>query len=86
MDQGALIVTLIVGAIVGYLAAKVLSRTGFGVIGDLVVSMVGSLIGSWVWNFLHPVEDHDFEFFLHTAAAAAVGGLVLLILWRIARR
>jgi uncharacterized membrane protein YeaQ/YmgE (transglycosylase-associated protein family) len=86
MDQGALIVTLIVGAIVGWLGAKILRRTGFGVIGDLVVGMVGSLIGSWVWNFLHPVEDHGFDFFLHTAAAAAVGSLVLLILWRITRR
>jgi len=86
MDQGVLIVTLIVGAIVGYLAAKVLKRTWFGVIGDLVVGMVGSVIGSWLWNWSHPVEDHGFDFFLHTAAAAAVGSLVLLILWRIARR
>ena len=83
MNQGALIVTLIVGAIIGWMAAKVLKRTGFGVIGDMVVGMVGGLIGSGVWSFLHPPAD-GFDV-VHTIAASAVGSLVLLVLWRIAR-
>lgn len=84
MDQGALIVTLIVGAIVGWVAAKVLKRTGFGVVGDIIVGMVGGFIGAWVWSFLHkPAESFDM---IHTGAASAVGGLVLLVLWRMARR
>jgi uncharacterized membrane protein YeaQ/YmgE (transglycosylase-associated protein family) len=86
MDQGVLIVSLIVGAIVGYLGAKVLKRTWFGVIGDLVVGMVGALIGSLIWNRFNPVEAQGFDFLLHTAAAAAAGSIVLLILWRIVRR
>jgi uncharacterized membrane protein YeaQ/YmgE (transglycosylase-associated protein family) len=84
MDQVALIVTLIVGAIIGWAAAKVLKRTGFGVVGDIIVGMVGGFIGVWVWSFLHkPAESFDV---IHTPAASAVGALVLLVLWRMVKR
>jgi uncharacterized membrane protein YeaQ/YmgE (transglycosylase-associated protein family) len=81
MDQGALIVSLIVGAVVGWLAARVLKRTWLGEVGDIVVGMAGGFIGSWVWSFLHPSAD-----MVHTVIASAAGGLVLLILWRVVRR
>lgn len=84
MDQGALIVSLIVGAIVGWLAARVLKRTWLGEVGDIVVGMAGGFIGSWVWGFFHPsAESFDVT---HTIAASAAGSLVLLILWRVVRR
>lgn len=84
MDQVALIVTLIVGAIVGWAAAKVLKRTGFGVVGDIIVGMVGGFVGFWVWSFLHkPAESFDV---VNTAAASAVGALILLVLWRMVKR
>jgi uncharacterized membrane protein YeaQ/YmgE (transglycosylase-associated protein family) len=84
MDQMALIVTLIVGAIIGWAAAKVLKRTGFGVIGDIIVGMVGGFVGAWVWSFLHqPAESFDV---VRTPAASAVGALVLLVLWRMVKR
>jgi uncharacterized membrane protein YeaQ/YmgE (transglycosylase-associated protein family) len=89
MDQWALIVSLIVGAIVGWLAARVLKRTWLGEVGDIVVGMAGGFVGSWVWGSwvsgsLHPpAESFDMT---HTIAAAAAGSLVLLILWRVVRR
>lgn len=88
MDQGATILALIVGAIAGWLAARVLKRTGFGVVGDIVVGMIGGFIGAWVWTFLHPAAEGAAMGFdvLHTIASSAVGGIVLLVLWRLARR
>jgi uncharacterized membrane protein YeaQ/YmgE (transglycosylase-associated protein family) len=84
MDQGVLIVSLIVGAIVGWLAARVLKRTWLGEVGDIVVGMAGGFVGSWVWRFLYPAaEGLDV---IHTVAASAAGSLVLLILWRVVRR
>ncbi len=85
MDQVATIISLIVGAIAGWLAAKVLKRTGFGALGDLIVGMVGGFAGAWIWTFLHPPADGAFDLY-HTLASSAVGGIVLLVLWRLARR
>jgi uncharacterized membrane protein YeaQ/YmgE (transglycosylase-associated protein family) len=82
MDQVATITALIVGAIVGWLVAGVLKRKGFRRISDIAVSMVGGVIGAFVWTFIYgSAGSIDFKMI----AAAAVGGLVLLIVWRLAR-
>jgi uncharacterized membrane protein YeaQ/YmgE (transglycosylase-associated protein family) len=75
------IVELVVGGFAGYVATKVLKRTGFGVIGDVIVGMIGGVAGAWLWRFVSPDAD-----LFHTLAASAVGGIVLLIVWRVVRR
>ena len=44
MEQG-LIVALVIGAVAGWLAGKILKGTGFGLIGDVIVGVIGSYIG-----------------------------------------
>src|SRR5436309_8188344 len=44
---------LIVGIIAGFLAGKVMRGTGFGLIGDLIVGVLGALLGGWVFGLLH---------------------------------
>ena len=39
---------LIVGLIAGALAGRVTKGSGFGILGDIVVGLVGALIGGWV--------------------------------------
>ena len=45
----ALIITLIVGAIAGWLAGLVVQGTGFGLIGDIVIGIIGALLASWLF-------------------------------------
>ena len=45
----ALIITLIVGAIAGWLAGIVVRGTGFGLIGDIVIGIIGALIASFLF-------------------------------------
>jgi uncharacterized membrane protein YeaQ/YmgE (transglycosylase-associated protein family) len=75
------VVELVVGGFAGYVATKVLKRTGFGVIGDIFVGMIGGVAGAWLWGLFSP----DAGLF-HTLSASAVGGIVLLIAWRVATR
>jgi uncharacterized membrane protein YeaQ/YmgE (transglycosylase-associated protein family) len=44
----SLLVILIVGLIAGWLAGKIVEGSGFGLIGDMAVGIVGALIGSWL--------------------------------------
>ena len=83
MDQVAIIISLVIGAVVGGLGARVLQRTGFGVVGDIIVGMIGGIGGAWIWTFIHAADGFDPY---HTVTSSAVGGLVLLVLWRLARR
>ena len=49
--MGSLIATLIIGAIAGWLAGKIMRGGGFGVLMNIVVGVVGSFVGNamlWV--------------------------------------
>ena len=42
----ALLIALIIGAIAGWLAGLLVQGTGFGLLGDILVGIVGALITS----------------------------------------
>jgi uncharacterized membrane protein YeaQ/YmgE (transglycosylase-associated protein family) len=83
MDQVTTIIWLAVGAIVAWLAARVLKRKGFGFVGDIIVGMIGGLAGGFIWSSVHSADGFDLY---RTIAAPAAGAAVLLVLWRLARR
>lgn len=43
---------LIIGIVAGWLAGNIMKGRGFGLIGDLVVGVVGSFIGGYLFNAL----------------------------------
>lgn len=45
--QGLLVI-LLVGLVAGWLAGKIVAGSGFGLVGDVAVGIVGALIGSWL--------------------------------------
>ena len=48
MSGESLIVILLVGVIAGWLAGQIVRGTGFGIVGDLIVGIVGAFIGDWL--------------------------------------
>jgi uncharacterized membrane protein YeaQ/YmgE (transglycosylase-associated protein family) len=48
MDIQSLIIWLVVGAVAGWLAGVVVTGFGLGLIGNIVVGIVGSLIAGWL--------------------------------------
>ena len=47
-----LIISLIVGAVAGWLAGTMMRGGGFGVVGNIIVGIVGGLIGGWLFTRL----------------------------------
>jgi len=47
----ALIITLVVGGIAGWLAGLVVSGTGFGLVGDIVIGILGALIAGFLFPY-----------------------------------
>jgi uncharacterized membrane protein YeaQ/YmgE (transglycosylase-associated protein family) len=47
-----LILSLIVGAVAGWLAGTMMRGGGFGVVGNIIVGIVGGLIGGWLFTLL----------------------------------
>ena len=49
MSSDSLLVILFIGAVAGWLAGQIVQGTGFGLIGDIVIEIVGAFIASWLF-------------------------------------
>jgi uncharacterized membrane protein YeaQ/YmgE (transglycosylase-associated protein family) len=78
-DQGLLII-LVVGIIAGWLAGKVVRGTGFGLVGDAAVGIVGALIGDWL---LHRLGFHFGPGVIGLIINATAGAILVLLILRI---
>ena len=43
---------LLIGLVAGWLAGQVIKGGGYGVIGDIVVGVIGALLGGWLFRVL----------------------------------
>jgi len=73
--QRGLLGWLVIGLLAGWLAGKIARGRGFGCIGDIVLGLIGSVIGGWIFTKLGIVHGNTFLFSL---AAATVGAVILV--------
>jgi len=74
-----LLIWLVVGLISGFLASKVLNGRGMGLPMDIVVGLVGALLG----GFLAGLAGISFAGFIGDVMVAFVGAFVLLLALRL---
>jgi uncharacterized membrane protein YeaQ/YmgE (transglycosylase-associated protein family) len=70
---------LLCGLLAGWLTGKLTRGRGFGLISDLLLGLVGSVIGGWIFIRL----GINFYGFIGSLAAATVGAVVLVVLARL---
>jgi len=72
------IVWIIVGAIAGFLASKVLSGKGMGLLWDIVVGILGGFLGGWLAGLAGIAVSN----LLMEIVVAFVGAAILLVVFR----
>ena len=76
-----IVVWIIVGAIAGFVASKVLTGRGMGLIWDIVVGILGAFLGGWLAGLVGiPVSTGTFS--VSGLLAAFVGAVILLVVFR----
>jgi uncharacterized membrane protein YeaQ/YmgE (transglycosylase-associated protein family) len=76
----SIIVWLIVGLIAGWLAGKAMGGRGFGVLGNIVVGIIGSMLGGFLAStFLH-LDVSGFN--IQSILVAFLGAIVFLLILR----
>jgi uncharacterized membrane protein YeaQ/YmgE (transglycosylase-associated protein family) len=65
---------LIIGLIAGWLAGKLMKGSGYGIVADILLGLVGAVIGSWLFGQLGIVATGSVGFL----ATATVGAMVLV--------
>ena len=53
MTGQSLLVLLIVGGVAGWLAGLVMRGSGYGIIGDVIVGLLGAFIGNYLVDAFH---------------------------------
>jgi len=74
---------IIVGLIAGWLAGKVMKGGGFGLIGDIVIGVIGGLLGGFLASYFFHVGDPMSGINLPSILIAFLGAIVLLFLVRL---
>jgi uncharacterized membrane protein YeaQ/YmgE (transglycosylase-associated protein family) len=69
--MAALLVHLLIGALAGWLAGKLMKGAGFGLLGNMAVGIIGAVIGGWVFGLLGISFKYEFIGSLITAVAGA---------------
>jgi uncharacterized membrane protein YeaQ/YmgE (transglycosylase-associated protein family) len=80
LSNQSLLVIIVVGIVAGWLAGKVMRGGGYGLIGDLVVGLVGALIGDWL---LPQLGIHLGTGIVALILNAFIGAVVLLLVLRL---
>ncbi|HEY7094517.1 MAG TPA: GlsB/YeaQ/YmgE family stress response membrane protein [Ktedonobacterales bacterium] len=71
---------IIVGGIAGWLASLLVRGGGMGVIGDIIVGIVGALIGGFLLSLLLPGTFGFTGFNLGSLIIAFIGAVILLFI------
>jgi uncharacterized membrane protein YeaQ/YmgE (transglycosylase-associated protein family) len=81
----ALIITLVVGGIAGWLASLLVQGTGFGLVGDVVVGILGALIAYWLFPILGITLTLGGGV-LGAIIMAFIGAVILLVIVRVIKQ
>ena len=79
----ALLWFILIGLAAGWLAGRLMRGSSFGAVGDIVVGVVGSFVGGFLFKWLHIAVP--FHGIAGTILVAFVGAVVLLLLLRLVR-
>jgi uncharacterized membrane protein YeaQ/YmgE (transglycosylase-associated protein family) len=83
MHGESLLIFLVVGALAGWLGGIVVKGYGLGLVGDIIVGIIGSFIGGWLFTHFHIVHGTGF---VGDLIGATVGAIILLFVLRLVRR
>jgi len=78
-----LLTWLIVGLIAGLLATYAIGGIGYGILGDIVVGIVGAVVGGWLFGRLG--VSSPFHGLAGTIFVAFIGAVLLLLVLRALR-
>jgi uncharacterized membrane protein YeaQ/YmgE (transglycosylase-associated protein family) len=75
-----ILVVIFVGLIAGFLASRVVTGKGRGWFWDIVLGILGAIIGRWLADLIHFSIGYGI---LGDIVIAFAGAVILLLLWRL---
>jgi uncharacterized membrane protein YeaQ/YmgE (transglycosylase-associated protein family) len=70
---------IVLGLIAGFIASKIVNKTGEGVILDIILGIVGSVVGGWLFQTFGMSGVTGVN--IYSILVAVVGAIVVLIIY-----
>jgi uncharacterized membrane protein YeaQ/YmgE (transglycosylase-associated protein family) len=77
----SIIAWIILGLIAGFIASKIVNKSGEGLIRDILLGVVGALVGGWLFRAfgMHGVTGLN----LYSLVVAVAGAIVFLLVYHL---
>ena len=75
---------VILGIVAGFIASKVVNKTGEGLVLDLVLGVIGALVGGWIMSLFGQAGVSGLN--LYSLVIAVLGAIVVLVAYHAIRR
>ena len=75
---------IVLGLIAGFIGSKIVNKRGEGVILDIVLGIVGAVVGGWLFSAFgaSPVTGLN----VYSLLVAVIGSVILLVVYHAIRR
>jgi len=75
---------IVLGIIAGFLGSKIVNRTGEGVVRDLILGVVGAIVGGWIFSLFGQSGVTGLN--IYSLVVAVVGAIAVLVAYHAMRR
>jgi len=80
-----LIATIVMGILAGWITGLLMRGSGYGVIWDLILGVVGAIVGGWLTSIFLGI-DLTGGFNLTTLIVSIIGAVVVTLIFRLVTR
>ncbi len=71
---------IILGLIVGFIASRIMGTGGYGLVGDIVVGILGAIVGGWLATPLLGIDVTGLN--ITSILIGIVGAIILIVIFR----
>jgi uncharacterized membrane protein YeaQ/YmgE (transglycosylase-associated protein family) len=75
---------IVLGLVAGFIGSKIVNKTGEGILLDIVLGIVGAVVGGWLFNTFGGAGVTGLN--LYSLLVAVVGAVVVLVVYHAIRR
>lgn len=79
------IATIVIGILAGWITGKLMRGSGYGIMWDLILGIVGAIVGGWLATLLTGT-DLTTGFNLTTLIVAVIGSIIVVLVYRLVTR
>ena len=83
-DSVSFLAWIVLGLISGFIASKIVNKSGKGVLMDIVLGIVGAVVGGWLFNTFGHMGVTGVD--LYSTLVAIVGSVIVLFIYHTVSR